>query len=57
MSMELYIIHLVFIASCVYFSFKAGERNGRGQMVEDMLEKKLFSHMDLMKAYKINEPD
>ena len=55
MSMELYIIHLLFISACVYFSFKAGERNGRGEMIEDMLEKKLFSHSQLMKAYRINE--
>jgi len=57
MSMELYIIHLLFISACVYFSFKAGERNGRGEMIEDMLEKKLFSHSQLIKAYRINEQD
>ena len=55
MTMELYLIHVVFIVACVYFSNQRGAKNGRADINEDMLDRKLITHMQLMKAYKINE--
>ena len=55
MTMELYLIHVVFIVACVYFSYQSGAKNGRADIIEDMLDRKLITHMQLMKAYKINE--
>ena len=55
MTMELYLIHVVFIVACVYFSYQSGAKNWRADIIEDMLDRKLITHMQLMKAYKINE--
>ena len=54
-NLELYLIHVVFIFACVYFSYQSGAKHGRGEIIEDMLDKKLFTHLQLMKAYKIHE--
>lgn len=43
MNLELYLIHLVFIGACVYFSWAAGYKYGRGEMLEDLLESKMFT--------------
>lgn len=45
--MELYIIHLVFITACVYFSWKSGYKYGRGEMLEDLIDHKLFTLKEL----------
>jgi hypothetical protein len=42
MSTELILLHVVFIASCVYFSWASGVKFGRGQMFEDLLEEDLL---------------
>ena len=42
MSNELLLLHVVFIASCVYFSWASGVKYGRGQMFEDMLDHDLI---------------
>lgn len=42
MSTELILLHVVFIASCVYFSWASGAKFGRGQMFEDLLEEDLL---------------
>jgi len=47
MTIELYLIHLGFIGACVYFSWKAGYKYGRGEMLEDLIDFKLFSLKDL----------
>ena len=49
-NLELYLIHVVFIVACVYFSYQSGAKHGRGEIIEDMLDKKLFTHLQLMKA-------
>jgi hypothetical protein len=41
MSTDLILLHVVFIASCVYFSWASGVKYGRGQMFEDMLDQDL----------------
>lgn len=53
--MEIYLIHLVFISACVYFSWNAGYKYGRGQMLEDMLDVKLFTLSDLKNKVIGNE--
>ena len=45
--MELYIIHLVFISACVGFSWYAGMKYGRGQMLEDLMDYEFFTLKDL----------
>lgn len=42
MSTELILLHVVFIASCVYFSWASGAKFGRNQMFEDLLEEELL---------------
>lgn len=49
MSTDLILLHVVFIASCVYFSWASGVKYGRGQMFEDMLDQDL---VDLNKTKK-----
>ena len=49
MSTDLILLHIVFIASCVYFSRASGKKYGRGEMFEDMLDQEL---LDLNKTKK-----
>ena len=49
--MELYLIHLVFISACVYFSYMSGYKTGRGQMLEDLLDKQLFTLRQLKEKF------
>jgi hypothetical protein len=51
----LYAIHIVFIAACVYFSYRAGTKEGRSQMVESFLDKKLITEEKLKKEFDIND--
>lgn len=53
--MELFIIHVVFISACVFFSYRSGEKNGRVQMIEDMLDRNLITTKELHKAYDIHD--
>ncbi len=57
MSDELILIHLVFIVALVYCVFRSGERSGRVQMVEDMLDRGLITQDQLMNKYNIKEPE
>lgn len=41
--MEIYLIHLVFIGACVYFCYTAGYRKGREEMMDDLMEYRLFT--------------
>ena len=51
----LYAIHIVFIAACVYFSYRAGTKEGRSQMVESFLDKNLITEEKLKKEFDIND--
>ena len=53
--MELFIIHVVFITACVFFSYRSAEKNGRVQMIEDMLDRNLITTKELHKAYDIHD--
>ena len=43
MTDELILIHIGFIVALVYFVFRSGEKSGRVQMVEDMLDRGLIT--------------
>ncbi len=53
--MDLFLIHVIFISACVYFSYRSGEKSGRVQMVEDMLDRNLITTKDLVEYYDIKE--
>jgi len=56
MSDELILIHIGFIVALVYTVFRSGEKSGRVQMVEDMLDRGLITEDDLVSKYNIKEP-
>tara|TARA_B100000073_G_C23642645_1_gene537296 strand:+ start:391 stop:564 length:174 start_codon:yes stop_codon:yes gene_type:complete len=56
MSDELILIHIGFIVALVYTVFRSGEKSGRVQMVEDMLDRGLITEEDLVSKYNIKEP-
>ena len=57
MTDELILIHIGFIVALVYFVFRSGEKSGRVQMVEDMLDRGLITEQDLVNKYNIKEPE
>ena len=46
-----------FYSSCVYFSFRSGEKSGRVQMVEDMIDRGIVKTEDLIDKYNIEETE
>lgn len=57
MTDELVLIHIGFIVALVYFVFRSGEKSGRVQMVEDMLDRGLITEQQLVNKYNIKEPE
>ena len=57
MTDELILIHIGFIVALVYFVFRSGEKSGRVQMVEDMLDRGLITEQELVNNYNIKEPE
>jgi len=57
MSTELILIHIGFIVSLVYFVFRSGEKSGRVQMVEDMIDRGIVTTEDLVDKYNIEEQE
>tara|TARA_B100000073_G_scaffold288917_1_gene251109 strand:+ start:362 stop:535 length:174 start_codon:yes stop_codon:yes gene_type:complete len=57
MTDELILIHIGFIVALVYFVFRSGEKSGRVQMVEDMLDRGLITEQQLVNKYNIKEPE
>ena len=47
-TLELFLVHVIFIVACVYFSFRSGEKSGRVQMVEDMIDRGIVKTEDLI---------
>jgi hypothetical protein len=43
MGTELILVHIVFIASCVFFSYKSGEHSGRQKMLQDLLDSEVLT--------------
>jgi len=52
---SLYLIHVLFISACVYFSYRSGTKEGRSQMVESFLDKKIITEKRLKEEYDIDE--
>ncbi len=50
---DLYLIHIVFIVACVYFSYRSGQRSGRSEMVTDLLDRNMVTVEKLRKEYEI----
>ena len=55
MSDGLILIHIVFIATMVYFVFRSGEKSGRVQMIEDLIDRDIVTTADLIDKYEIEE--
>ena len=55
--MELYLIHIIFISACVFFSYwsghRAGSHDGRSQMVEDLIDRNLLTVDKLKKENEL----
>ena len=51
MTIDLIIVHILFISACVYFSYQNGAKAGRSEMVEDLLDRKLITETQLRKEY------
>ena len=56
-TLELFLVHVIFIVACVYFSFRSGETSGRVQMVEDMIDRGIVKTEDLIDKYNIEETE
>ena len=50
---DLFLIHVVFIVACVYFSYRSGQKSGRSEMVTDLLDRKMITVETLRKEYEI----
>ncbi len=55
MSDGLILIHIVFIVALVYFVFRSGEKSGRVQMIEDLIDRDIVTTADLIDKYEIEE--
>ncbi len=53
MTEEQIIAFVIYTVCMVYFVFRSGEKSGRVQMVEDMLDRGLVKHKDLIDKYNI----
>jgi len=56
-TLELFLVHVIFIVACVYFSFRSGEKSGSVQMVEDMIDRGIVKTEDLIDKYNIEETE
>ena len=50
---DLYIIQMLFIMACVYFSYRSGQKSGRSEMVTDLLDRNMVTVEKLKKEYEI----
>ena len=51
MSVDLIILHVVFIVLCAYFSYRRGRTEGSEATVEVFLEKKLITEQQLIDTF------
>jgi hypothetical protein len=52
-TVDLYLIHIVFIIACVYFSYRSGQKSGRSEMVTDLIDRNMVTVEKLRKEYEI----
>ena len=50
---DLFLIHVVFIVGCVYFSYRSGQKSGRSEMVVDLIDRNIVTVETLKKEYEI----
>jgi len=54
-TIDLYLIHVIFITACVFFSYRAGQRSGRSEMVTDLIDRGLTTVEKLKNEYEIRQ--
>ena len=52
-TVDLYLIHLVFIIACVYFSYRSGQKSGRREMVTELIDRNRVTVEKDRKHYEI----
>ena len=55
MSTELILIHIGFISALVYFVFRSGQRSGREEMVNQLIEDKFVDPKAIITFYRGKE--
>lgn len=55
MGWDLIIVHILFIASCVYFSYRAGQNSGGNTVVEALMDKGLITPEQLDEAFGLED--
>ena len=51
-TVDLFLIHVVFIVACVYFSYRSGQKSGRSEMVTDLIDRNMVTVEKLRKEYE-----
>ena len=49
---DLFLIHVVFIVACVYFSYRSGQKSGRSEMVVDLIDRNIVTVETLKKRIR-----
>lgn len=55
MGWDLIIVHILFIASCVYFSYRTGQNSGGNTVVEVLMDKGLITPEQLDEAFSLED--
>lgn len=51
MGWDLIVVHILFIAGCVYFSYRAGQNCGSSDTLEALMDRGLITEGDLEKEF------
>ncbi len=52
-TIDTYLIQMIFISACAYFSFRSGQKSGRSEMVVDLIDRNIVTVETLKKEYEI----
>ena len=52
-TIDTYLIQMIFISACAYFSFRSGQKSGRSEMVTDLIDRNMVTVEKLKKEYEI----
>jgi len=55
MGLELLVVHVLFIAGCVFFSYRAGQNSGGNTVVEVLMDKGLITEEQLDRAFELED--
>jgi len=50
-TLSLFVFHIFFIAGLFYFAYNLGKREGATSMIEDMIDRKLFTLNEFKNKY------